>query len=264
VRDPVLQLAGVSVALGGRTVLTDVALKADAGEFVAVVGPNGAGKTTLLRAIAGLVPSAGEIVVGGDPLSSLSLRRRAEKVAYLPQGHVFHWPLSVAEIVALGRLPRGAGADLSEADREAVAKAMEETGTTAYAARPVTTLSGGERARVAIARVLATESPIILADEPTASLDPRYQIAVIAMLRRHANAFGLVVAVLHDLALAARHADRIVVVDEGQVVADGAPRSVLTAERLATTFGVSAEVIEVAGAPVVVPIGISEARPVPR
>ncbi len=171
--EPALSVTGLSVSLGRRTVLTDVSLSIAAGTFVAIIGPNGAGKTTLLRAIAGLVPSRGEIVVAGAPLPSLPLQVRAQRIAYLPQGHVFHWPLTVAEIVALGRLPRGAGADLSAADRSAVAAAMAETGTTEYATRPVTTLSGGERARVAMARVLATEAPIILADEPTASLDAR-------------------------------------------------------------------------------------------
>jgi iron complex transport system ATP-binding protein len=249
----VLDLRDVSVALGGRTIVSDVSLTASEGELVAVVGPNGAGKTTLLRAAAGLLPATGRVMIGGKALGDLSLRDRAIRVAYLPQGHVFHWPLPVADVVALGRLPRGAGADLSEPDRAAVAHAMAETGTVDYAHRAVTTLSGGERARVAIARVLATEAPLILADEPTASLDPRYQIAVIEMLRRHAKRGGAVVAVLHDLALAARHADRVVVVEAGKIVADGPPRAVLTPERLAATFGVNADVVELHGSPVIVP-----------
>jgi iron complex transport system ATP-binding protein len=257
---PALALRDLSVSFGGRQVLSEVSFTAEGGSFVAVVGPNGAGKTTLLRAIAALVPASGTVTLDGQPLASLPLRTRAQRIAYLPQGHVFHWPMAVSEIVALGRLPRGAGADLSAADREAVTKAMALTGTTEYADRPVTTLSGGERARVAIARVLATEAPIILADEPTASLDPHYQLAVINMLRRHAQSFGLVVAVLHDLGLAARYADRIVIIDDGRIVADGAPRAVLTAARLAQTFRVGAEIVEVRGAPVVVPWSLSPPR----
>jgi len=259
-KGPTLSVAHLSVSLGRRSILSEVNLTVNAGEFVIIVGPNGAGKTTLLRAVAGLVPSQGEIVVGGVSLAAMSLPQRAQRIAYLPQGHVFHWPLAVADIVALGRLPRGAGADLSEADRAAVALAMADTGITEFAARPVTTLSGGERARVAMARVLATEAPLILADEPTASLDPRYQIAVIDMLRRHARSFGAVAAVLHDLSLAARNADRIVVIDEGRIVADGHPRDVLTAERLVETFGVKAEVLEIRGAPMIVPWSLSEGR----
>lgn len=129
---------------------------------------------------------------------------------------------------------------------------MEETGVSGFAGRTVTTLSGGERARVALARVLATEADLILADEPTASLDPRYQLVVLDILKRHA-ARGAVVAVLHDLGLAARYADRLLILDEGRVVAAGPPREVLTAERLATTFGVRAEILERDGATVVIP-----------
>jgi iron complex transport system ATP-binding protein len=250
-----LDLADVSVALGGTTVLDGVSLRVEAGQVVVVVGPNGAGKTTLLKAACGLEPARGRILLGGEALARLASAERARRAAYLPQGHVVHWPLPVAEVVGLGRLPRGAGADLSEADRRAVADAMAATGIGEFADRAVTTLSGGERARVALARVLATEAPLILADEPTASLDPRYQLAVIDILRRHADRGGAVVAVLHDLTLAARAADRIVLLDRGRVSADGPPAEVLTAENIAAAFGVASQVVEIGGHPVVVPVG---------
>ena len=248
-----LSVTRATVSLGGRTVLDGIDLTVRRGEFVAIVGPNGAGKTTLLRAIAGLIPASGDFTVDTSHLARLPLAERARRIAYLPQGHVFHWPMAVADIVALGRLPRGAGADLSAADRAAVARALEATGISDYAERPVTTLSGGERARVALARVLATEAPIILADEPTASLDPRYQLIVLNILRRHAEAGGTVLAVLHDLGLAARQASRLIVLDQGRIVADGPPREVLTKARLAKTFGVHAQIVTLVDAPVVIP-----------
>ena len=261
--EPVLSVTGLDVSFGRRRILTDVALAVGAGELVVVVGPNGAGKTTLLRAIAGLVPWRGAVSIGGTPLPTMRAAARAARIAYLPQGHVFHWPLAVADVVALGRLPRGAGASLSAADREAVARAMAATGVADHASRPVTQLSGGERARVAVARVLATEAPLILADEPTASLDPHYQLVVVDILRAHAVAGGAVVAVLHDLTLAARSADRLVVIDGGRIVADGPPRAVLTRERMRQTFGVDAAIVEVHDTTVVVPWAISAPTPPP-
>ena len=187
--DALLTASDVSVTLGGRAVLDDISLSLPAGHLVALVGPNGAGKTTLLRALAGLLPSQGEIVVGRDALFSLSLRERARRFAYLPQGHVVHWPLPARDIVALGRIPHGAGdpARLSPRDAEAVTRAMQLTDVTGFSARPVTELSGGEKSRVALARVLAVEAPVMLADEPTASLDPRYQLDVMTNLRNAAR-----------------------------------------------------------------------------
>ena len=255
---PLLRVSRLDVAFGKRGILHDIALTVHEGEFAVIVGPNGAGKTTLLRAAAGLVPARGDVIVGGDDVQHLSRAERARRVAYLPQGQAFHWPLAVRDIVGLGRLPRGAGASLSAADREAVDKAMAATGVTEHAERPVTTLSGGERARVAIARVLATEAPLILADEPTTALDPRYQLVVLDILRRHADAGGAVLAALHDIGLAARRASRVIVVDGGRIVADGVPREVLTKERLSQTFGVNAQIVELLDAPVIIPWSINE------
>ena len=181
-----LTARGLGVTLAGRVVLKDVSLALSAGHLVALVGPNGAGKTTLLRALAGLIPSEGEIEIGGQALSSLPLRERAKRFGYLPQGHVVHWPLPARDIVALGRYPHGATdpARLSPKDAEAVLRAMQAVDVMEFSERRVTELSGGERSRVALARVLAVEAPVILADEPTASLDPRHQIDVMKNLAR--------------------------------------------------------------------------------
>ena len=157
---------------------------------------------------------------------------------------------------ALGRDHNCPGATVAitlVGSRAAVARALAATGISDYAERPVTTLSGGERARVALARVLATEAPIILADEPTVSLDPRYQLIVLNILRGHAEAGGTVLAVLHDLGLAARQASRLIILDQGRIVADGPPREVLTKARLAETFGVNAQIVTLVDAPVVIP-----------
>ena len=182
-----LTARGLGVRLAGRIVLKDVSLALSAGHLVALVGPNGAGKTTLLRAMAGLIPSEGEIEIGGHTLASLPLRERAKRFGYLPQGHVVHWPLPARDIVALGRYPHGATdpARLSPKDAEAVLRAMQAVDVMEFSDRRVTELSGGERSRVALARALAVEAPVILADEPTASLDPRHQIDVPPARRRY-------------------------------------------------------------------------------
>ena len=240
--EPMLVAQHLEVALSGRTILNDVSLSLPSGQLVALVGPNGAGKTTLLRALAGLVPSTGTIEVGGDRLSSLSLRERAKRFGYLPQGHLVHWPLPAKDVVALGRYPHGATdpARLSPRDEQAVLRAMQATNVVEFADRPVTELSGGERSRVALARVLAVEAPIVLADEPTASLDPRYQIDVMNNLRGAADSGVLVVVVTHDLGLAARFADTVLVMSDGRLVAQGKPEQALSEQIMADVFRISA------------------------
>jgi iron complex transport system ATP-binding protein len=245
----------LSVTLGGRSVLNDISLSLSSGHLVALVGPNGAGKTTLLRALAGLVPSEGAIHVGGDALSSLSLRQRARRFGYLPQGHVVHWPLPARDIVALGRYPHGAmdPARLSPRDAEAVLRAMRATDVVEFSERRVTELSGGERSRVALARVLAVEAPVILADEPTASLDPRHQIDVMKNLRQAADKSALVIVVTHDLGLAARFADTVLVLSEGRLVSQGNAAEALSEQVMADVFRISAYRAEYQREAVIVP-----------
>jgi iron complex transport system ATP-binding protein len=237
-----LTTQGLNVSLGSRMVLNDLSLALSPGHLVALVGPNGAGKTTLLRALAGLVPSSGAIHVGGDALSSLALRERARRFAYLPQGHVVHWPLPARDIVALGRYPHGATdpARLSPKDTEAVLRAMQAADVVEFSERRVTELSGGERSRVALARVLAVEAPVILADEPTASLDPRHQIDIMKSLRAVADQGTLVIVVTHDLGLAARFADTVLVLSKGRLVAQGAAADALSEKIVGDVFRISA------------------------
>ena len=249
-----LHAEAVSVRLGSALVVDRVDLVLQAGELVTLVGPNGAGKTTLVRALAGLIPAQGQIVLDGQPLQSWPIRDRARRVAYLPQGHSFHWPLSVAAVVALGRIPHGDPfAQISEADGAAVRRALGLTATEAFAVRLVTTLSGGERARVALARALATDAKVLLADEPTMSLDPRHQLVVMDLLRQAAHAGAAVLAVLHDLALAARFADRVAVMDRGRLVADSTPAVALDPARLAAVFGIEAAMVDIGGSVVPIP-----------
>ncbi len=251
-----LQAQNLSVDLGRRRALEAVDLTLEGGLFTVVIGPNGAGKSTLLRALAGLVrPRSGDVALDGRTVASLTATERARTIAYLPQGGSIAWPLPVADAVALGRLPYGErpGA-LPPAGRIAVGTALAAVGLSGFESRPTTELSGGERARVLLARALATEAPVLLADEPVTALDPRHQLVVLDVLKARSRAGAVVVAVMHDLALAARFADRLVLIAEGRVRAEGAPAAVLTPAELARSFGIEARVVVQDGQVAITPL----------
>ncbi|MGV7032746.1 ABC transporter ATP-binding protein [Methylobacterium symbioticum] len=233
----------VRVVLEGRTILSDIGLTLERGHFVGLVGPNGAGKTTLLRILAALVaPRQGRVTLDGHALSGMSRDARARRIAALFQGAGIGWPMTVREIVALGRLPhRRAFAGLSGADEAAIARAMARTDIGHLADRTEPTLSSGERMRALLARALAVGAEWLLADEPVTALDPAHQLDAMALLRAVSRDGAGVVAVLHDLALAARFCDRIVVLAGGRLVADGRPEDALTDALLARVFGVTVE-----------------------
>jgi iron complex transport system ATP-binding protein len=247
----------VSFGYPGRPVLRDVTFSLGEGELCALCGPNGAGKSTLLRLLIGLhAPDAGSVTLGGAPLASLRRRDIARRVALLPQESPPELPLTAREVVALGRLPHlGRFEPERPADVGAVDAALAATDTAAFASRPLVELSGGERHRVHLARALAQEAPVLLLDEPIAGLDLVHQLKALELLRATVRAGRAAVVALHDLSLAARYCDRVLLLDGGALAADASPAAVLTPETLARVFGVRAEVrADDAGRPIVIPL----------
>jgi iron complex transport system ATP-binding protein len=246
---------GIRLALGSRTVLDRVDLAVPAGQITAVVGPNGAGKSTLLRALAGqLSPIAGTISLAGRPLAEYSAQERARAIAYLPQERAVHWPLSVRAVVALGRLPHRDLSQNAGADAAAIENALRAMDAIDLADRPISDLSGGERARVLVARALAQEAPLLLADEPTAGLDPSHALTLFARFETLAAAGRSVIVALHDLSLAARFAHHVILVAHGGIAAAGPPADVLTPGHLEPAFGVKMMCATLGDMPIVVPI----------
>lgn len=244
-----LTIRQLQASYGKQTALSIPELTLDGGQLVALAGPNGAGKSTLLKSLAAVVTASGEILLDGNPVAALSLRQRAKQIGYLPQGREVHWAMTVRDVVALGRLPHQDGFTQSAEDVAAIDEAMQITETTAFAERSSQSLSGGELARVLLARALAVQSPVLLCDEPTASLDPYHQHAIMQTLRDIAATGKLVIVVLHDLNLAMQYCDQVVLLNQGQLVAHGNPQTVLTAAQIQQVFAVDSHTGHHAGSP---------------
>lgn len=240
-----LSIENLAVTLGNRKVLRGIDALFKPGKVTAILGPNGSGKSTLVRTIAGLNDAdAGFVRLGGRLVGRFDPRERAQVIGYLPQDASVHWNITAEALVALGRLPhRAPFAGMSDADNRAVMQAMEATDTIAFTGRPVAELSGGERARVLLARVLAGEPKWLLADEPLAALDPAHQLGLLERLRGLAAKGMGVVIVLHDLVQAARAADEVLLLREGRAVAFGPAREALGHQPLREAFGVEVMVI---------------------
>lgn len=240
--DTLARAEGLRVRLGARDVLHGVDVTVRAGEVLALVGPNGAGKSTLLGALAADIPADDGVVrVHGRPATAWSAPELALRRAVLPQSATLTFPFSVEDIVRMGRAPWAALG--MEDDDAAVAEAMKQTEVADFAARPFSALSGGERARVTLARVLAQRAPLLLLDEPTAALDLKHQELVLRLCRERALAGDAVVVVLHDLGLAAAYAHRVAILRAGRVAADGPPAEIFSDQLLSEVYDQPVEVL---------------------
>jgi iron complex transport system ATP-binding protein len=253
----ILSAENLSVRLGDNAVLNGVDAAFAPGLVTAIVGPNGAGKSTLLDCLAALrTPDAGRVMLDGRALRDLPARARSRRIAYLPQNAEIAWAVEGRTFVGLGRTPYVGAWGLRTDDRAAVARAMAVAGVEAFADRVVSTLSGGERARVLIARALAGEPQWLLADEPLAGLDPGHVLDACDLFGRLADEEGRgVVLTLHDLDAALRVADRVIVLAEGRVIADAAPAEALSPEVLKTAYGVEARTLDGVRGPVLEMVG---------
>jgi len=240
-----LSAQNLSYSAGGAALVENASFDLEPGTLTALVGPNGAGKTTLLRLALGLLETeTGHTSLEGKDIAGLTPIERARKLAYLPQARPLVWPQPVRDIVALGRFAYGASPDrMTDADTKAVVRAITACGLEGFEARAADTLSGGELSRVHLARALAAETPVLIADEPVAALDPRYQHEVLGLLKNAAEEGCAVLTVIHDLSLAARYCDRLIWMKDGRIVGDGSPADTVTKERLLDTFDIDTKVM---------------------
>ena len=235
-----ISFQSLTAGYGPCNVLQSLSAKAASGEFIALIGPNGCGKSTLLKTLCRVIsPRSGRITVGDKNLRDLSLKERAKSIAYIAQSREAMPLMRVEDIVRLGRAPyRGGLGRLTAQDETAIASALAHTQSDKFKTRRFDSLSGGEQARILLARALAVDAPILLADEPIAALDPFYQLSMMEIFKAEAASGKIVIAALHDLSLAAQFADRIWMMYQGRIIADGSPDEVLEAENLKTVFGI--------------------------
>ncbi|MFB6247521.1 MAG: ABC transporter ATP-binding protein [Salinibacter sp.] len=245
-----LSVDQVNVRLDGQTILRDIHFHLAAGRWVGLIGPNGSGKTTLLRAIGALIAFDGHIQLDGQPVEALSARERARRLAYVRQAPSLTFDFTVEELVLLGRAPhRGWMQSYQSEDRAQVRSALARVDLEGFAGRSVLSLSGGELQRVFLAQALVQEADLLLLDEPTSHLDVHYQFSFMQQVRALVAEGRTVVTVFHDLELAARHAERLLVLKEGRLVEDGPPDEVLTPECIADVFGMKARIERPSGRP---------------
>ncbi|GHF27055.1 heme ABC transporter ATP-binding protein [Pseudolysinimonas yzui] len=251
--DPVIRAEALSVVLDGRTVLDDISLEVVPGEVLALVGPNGAGKSTLLSVLSGeRVPTSGQVLVDDRDVRTFSPLELARRRSVLTQDNSLSFPFRVIDVITMGRAPWTRTDEIAR-DGEAITSAASRADVTHLAGRRFTELSGGERARVSLARVLAQDTAIVFLDEPTAALDLRHQEDVLRIARDLALAGRAVVVVVHDLSLAGAVADRVALLSAGRLVAVGAPSVVLTADAISNVYGLPVRVVDMDGRPLIVP-----------
>ena len=258
---PVISARDLEVSLGEKEILHNLTFDVGGGRFVGLLGPNGSGKTTLLRTLGGLLPYRGELVFAGAELRTWKPRRLAQRIAFVRQSVALSFDFSVSELILLGRSPHKKWLDdYGESDREHMKEALAKTDLVGFEGRSVLSLSGGELQRVFLAQALVQESDVLLLDEPTAHLDVHYQFEFMDLVRELVAGGRTAIAVFHDLEMAARYADDILVLREGQVAAEGPPAKVLSASLIAQVFRMDARIDADTGSPV----RIHYVRPISR
>lgn len=256
----ILEAKNISVDLGDRRILDDVSLSSRPGQLIGLIGPNGAGKSTLLRTMAGLLkPSRGELRLGGNDMLEMSAIARAHQLAYMPQDHTINWPISVYDLVAIGRLPfQHPLSSLNDTSKAAIKVALTAMSVEHLAHRAANELSGGELARVLLARALAQTPQILLADEPTAGLDPAHKLNLLNYLSKVSHEGMSVILVLHDLTMAARFCDHLVLLNKGRIYDIGKPEKVLTHKALGEVYHIKAHIDRAGGWPIIIPLDVED------